>query len=314
MLSEPLHSRDRTEELIVLRRAALRQQQWLAQRPTADGAATTGTPSSSGPADLAAPSDGAAAAASANSQAGASAAASVAKPPPWVRVLAHFDELEATVAAKMERLHAAQTEFFNPKFVSADEEEEQKNTLQGQQHDIQKLMKELERMVVSGIRAADPNNGDEVVAAANVQRLLSHRLATLATGFKDGQQWFADNLKRREAKVKRFNKLGSAETQEKLEREEKIAGYLELGYTQADIQELLVMDRQAEETSKEVRDIMSSIQEIHQMFADLKTLVDEQGTIIDRIDYNVEEAGKKISGGLKELQKARVEQKKCAAS
>ena len=64
--------------------------------------------------------------------------------------------------------------------------------------------------------------------------------------------------------------------------------------------------------SAEVQDIVQSIQELHEMFEDMRTLIVEQGTMLDRIDYNVEQARNFTAKGTQKLREARVQQSKCA--
>jgi syntaxin 16 len=54
----------------------------------------------------------------------------------------------------------------------------------------------------------------------------------------------------------------------------------------------------------EINNIVKSINELTAMFKDLQTLVVEQGTILDRIDYNIETAERGIIDANKELTKA----------
>lgn len=49
--------------------------------------------------------------------------------------------------------------------------------------------------------------------------------------------------------------------------------------------------------------LMKQINELAILFKDLSTLVVEQGTILDRIDFNIEESHKNVKGGLTELKK-----------
>ena len=49
------------------------------------------------------------------------------------------------------------------------------------------------------------------------------------------------------------------------------------------------MDAFAQERDREVRNILQSINDLAQIMKDLSVLVIDQGTIVDRIDYNMEQ-------------------------
>jgi len=55
---------------------------------------------------------------------------------------------------------------------------------------------------------------------------------------------------------------------------------------------------------REVIGIVKSIVDLNQVFKDLSLMVEEQGTILDRIDYNVEATQTRVYEGYKQLQKA----------
>uniref|UniRef100_A0A674CSU3 Syntaxin 16 n=1 Tax=Salmo trutta TaxID=8032 RepID=A0A674CSU3_SALTR len=65
-----------------------------------------------------------------------------------------------------------------------------------------------------------------------------------------------------------------------------------------------------EEREREVRQIVQSITDLNEIFRDLAGMVVEQGTVLDRIDFNVEQSCVKTDEGLKQLQKAEQYQKK----
>lgn len=55
---------------------------------------------------------------------------------------------------------------------------------------------------------------------------------------------------------------------------------------------------------KEIEVLVNNIDELNVIFKDLQSLVVHQGTILDRIDYNIDEAISNVSKGHKELLKA----------
>jgi len=55
---------------------------------------------------------------------------------------------------------------------------------------------------------------------------------------------------------------------------------------------------------QEISHIVNSIEDLNTIFKDLAHMVSEQGEIVDRIDYNIENASIKIEAGLEQLKKA----------
>lgn len=60
---------------------------------------------------------------------------------------------------------------------------------------------------------------------------------------------------------------------------------------------------------EEIANIAKSIEELAQIFRELAVLVIDQGTILDRIDYNMETAVEHAKVGIQELHKAEDHQK-----
>ena len=61
---------------------------------------------------------------------------------------------------------------------------------------------------------------------------------------------------------------------------------------------------------REIEDIAQGIIELSDLFRDLQTMVIDQGTMLDRIDYNVERMNTDVKGADKELKVATGYQKK----
>ena len=65
----------------------------------------------------------------------------------------------------------------------------------------------------------------------------------------------------------------------------------------------------AEERDREILNIVKSINDLATIMKDLSLLVIDQGTLLDRIDYNMEQVAKSVEEGVVELQKAEKKQK-----
>mmetsp|Transcript_53734 Transcript_53734/g.79855 ORF Transcript_53734/g.79855 Transcript_53734/m.79855 type:complete len:305 (-) Transcript_53734:82-996(-) len=76
------------------------------------------------------------------------------------------------------------------------------------------------------------------------------------------------------------------------------------------IQELATTSNLINERDQEIANIAKSVQEIAEMFRDLSGLIIEQGTVLDRIDYNLEVALDRTKSGVVHLEEAEKEQKK----
>ena len=61
---------------------------------------------------------------------------------------------------------------------------------------------------------------------------------------------------------------------------------------------------QLQRRDKDLTNLLKSVNELAQIFKDMQTLVMEQGTILDRIDYNIDIASNNISKGKKNITKA----------
>lgn len=64
----------------------------------------------------------------------------------------------------------------------------------------------------------------------------------------------------------------------------------------------------AEHREKEVIKKVQSIADLHEIFKDLAQMVQEQGTVLDRIDFNVEPKQTRVTEGYKQLQRAEMYQ------
>jgi len=74
--------------------------------------------------------------------------------------------------------------------------------------------------------------------------------------------------------------------------------------------QLALAERQTEEREKAINQVTESVGELAEIFKEIQVLVIDQGTILDRIDYNIEQAADRVGHAVVELNKANEYQKK----
>ena len=74
--------------------------------------------------------------------------------------------------------------------------------------------------------------------------------------------------------------------------------------------QLVMAERQTEEREKAINQVTESVGELAEIFKEIQVLVIDQGTILDRIDYNIEQAADRVGSAVVELNKANEYQKK----
>ncbi|KAK8804806.1 hypothetical protein WA171_006772 [Blastocystis sp. BT1] len=128
-------------------------------------------------------------------------------------------------------------------------------------------------------------NETEARIFKNVQKGLASRLQELSMAYRKKQKQF-------------FQKLRSVDTTGADD------DLLETGFNQTQKGAMDMMRKETQSREQEIQQIAKSAQELAQIFKDLNQLVIEQGTIVDRIDYNMDQAVVKVKEGLQQVVKA----------
>jgi syntaxin 16 len=91
-----------------------------------------------------------------------------------------------------------------------------------------------------------------------------------------------------------------------------LLGSLELaaqGFTEEQIEALASAETSVQERDEEIAQIARSIQELSDLFKDLNVLIVDQGTLLDRIDHNVDLTLDSVKAGVKHLETSEKYQK-----
>ena len=172
--------------------------------------------------------------------------------------------------------------------------------------EVTTLFRKAERYLQKVGASTRQAGGEESTVGANVQRSLAMQLQSLSSDFRQKQRKYL-------ADVKAQKSGGLVESEARFGIDLADDGTLQHDYDNfgTSQQMSVVDDLQAEIQSrdKEISQIAKSIEELGSIFKELAVLVIDQGTILDRIDYNMEAVVEHTKTGIQQLEKAEKSQK-----
>lgn len=144
-------------------------------------------------------------------------------------------------------------------------------------------------------------HGREATLTQNLITFLSGQLQDITSGFRKSQNEYLTRIKNREEKSANLFDIG--------EEVDPLTAALDRKLNQQT--QLMVEDNSifVEQREREIQNIVKSISDLNIIFKELATMVTEQGTIVDRIDYNIEHTNIKVHDGLEQIKKAAIYQK-----
>lgn len=226
-------------------------------------------------------------------------------PPDWV---GDVESVNATVSniqhlmSELASMHASRIgTVFGRDLDTMERHIERKTT------EVTTLFRQAERALKRVGASTRRAGGEESTVGANVQRSLAMRMQTLSSDFRQKQRKYL-------ADVKAQKSGGLVESEARFGIALEDDGTLQHDFDtfgSASPQLALVDDLQSEIQSrdKEISQIAKSIDELGSIFKELAVLVIDQGTILDRIDYNMEAVVDHTKTGIKQLEKAEKSQK-----
>ncbi|XP_011364328.1 probable aminopeptidase NPEPL1 isoform X5 [Pteropus vampyrus] len=215
-------------------------------------------------------------------------------------IAAELDEIQYDVGRikqKMKELASLHDQHLNR--PTLDDSSEQEHAIEITTQEITQLFHRCQRAVqaLPG-RARRACSVQEERLLRNVVASLAQALQELSAGFRHAQSGYLRRVKNREERSQHFFDTSVP----LMDDGEDIALY-DRGFT--DDQLLLVEQNtlMVEEREREIRQIVQSISDLNEIFRDLGAMIVEQGSVLDRIDYNVEQSCIKTEDGLKQLRK-----------
>ncbi|TYH46326.1 hypothetical protein ES332_D11G328000v1 [Gossypium tomentosum] len=226
-------------------------------------------------------------------------AATVGLPPAWVDVSEEIASNVQRARVKMNELAKAHAKALMPSF--GDGKEDQQN-IEALTTEITNLLKKTEKKLLQKLSAAGPSEDSNV--RKNVQRQLATDLQNLSMELRKKQSTYLKCLRQQmeDAADLEMNLNGNRPKEEDDDLDDMI-------FSEHQMARLKQSEVYTVEREREIQQIVESVNELAQIMKDLSVLVIDQGTIVDRIDYNIQNVATTVEEGLKQLQKAERTQK-----
>lgn len=215
-------------------------------------------------------------------------------PPQWTDSAEEAREDIKNIRQKLVQLTKAQQKRLLKVFGDDGAPDKEVEAISGQ---ISSLVRRCEQTIHQvKTRGADRDRTEkEVQCRQNVQKSLATQLQMLSQQFRQSQKDYLNKIRERQrGSLWDDPAKGGASGNDDMD----------LGFTDAQGQELEAMEVNASQRSSEICQIATSINDLHTVFKELAVLVIDQGSILDRIDYNIEQVVVQSAEANKQLQKA----------
>lgn len=243
-------------------------------------------------------------------------------PPRWADVSDEITDLLANIATKGQSLDKLHQKHVLPGFNDEDAKKAEEAQIEKLTqditkgfHDCHRCIQRVEQMVRESKHAGTITNAEETMAK-NIQISLATRVQEASAHFRKKQSSY---LK----KLRGMGGLGALSPGERSSTPQP-GSYLDPSLQESDAdrsfsQSTLLAAQQTllhsndsaiAQREREIEDIAQGIIELSDLFRDLQNMVIDQGTMLDRIDYNVERMNTDVKAADKELNVASGYQRK----
>mmetsp|Transcript_10345 Transcript_10345/g.20370 ORF Transcript_10345/g.20370 Transcript_10345/m.20370 type:complete len:292 (-) Transcript_10345:55-930(-) len=216
-------------------------------------------------------------------------------PPHWVDSVEQVNDIIRQIEQQISKLHEAHRKRLMVRFDEAEGMRDREIDILTKQ--ITDKFRQAERKLMERIAKPDAKmrgSGDEMVRK-NIQRQLAQQLQTLSMSFRKSQKEYMTRLKSQKGGGDLDDLLGADPEQPRVEVD---------GFTDEQAVLLELAETNVEERDQEIQKIASSINELAAIFKELAVLVIDQGTVLDRIDYNMENVVMQTDKAVEQLKKA----------
>ncbi|KAG8531384.1 uncharacterized protein KY384_003013 [Bacidia gigantensis] len=242
-------------------------------------------------------------------------------PPRWIDIQDEVTELLGAIARKgagLDKLHQKHVlPGFDDEEVKAREEraiEKMTQEITRSFHDCQSAIQRIEMMVREAKRQGGVSAGDETMAR-NIQINLAGRVQEASAGFRKKQSNYLKKLRTlggltAPISSPSFTQTSSFAADPSFMESETDKSFSQSTLQQTSLKKFNTNDVAIAQREKEINEIAQGIIELADIFKELQSMVIDQGTMLDRIDYNIDNMAVNVKEADKELNVATNYQRK----
>lgn len=219
--------------------------------------------------------------------------------PAWVDDVDQVKEILHEIQRRMDDLQALHASRVGSVFGRDLDDMEAR--IEGMTREVTDRFRAAERLLQRVGAATRRAGGEEAAIGANVQRSLAKQLQELSMSFRTSQRKYLAEV---QAQKGGGNMAGDKFAGIDLSTEQE-GGF----FTTQQVQVVDDLQEAIQSRDQEISKIARSIEELGTIFKELAVLVIDQGTILDRIDYNMESVVEHTKTGVTQLERAEKAQK-----
>ncbi|KAJ5196533.1 hypothetical protein N7449_007012 [Penicillium cf. viridicatum] len=235
-------------------------------------------------------------------------------PPRWVDVQEAVSELLSEIAQNSAQLDKLHQKHLLPGFGDEDLRKQDESVIERLTqditrsfHDCQRSIMRIETMVGESKAHGGVTSGEETMAK-NIQISLAARVQEASARFRKKQSTYLRKLRDLEGIATPFDgtptQAQNPYTDPSMMESDADRSFSQTMLQQTSQRQTGQNDAAIAQREREINDIAKGIIELSDIFRELQSMIIDQGTMLDRIDYNVERMGTEVKAADKELKVA----------
>ncbi|CAJ0578667.1 unnamed protein product, partial [Mesorhabditis spiculigera] len=208
------------------------------------------------------------------------------------RVRGKLQELE-----QIQKKHVSRPNFGDERF----EEEEKK--MEEMTEQITSMLSHCHRLIglISTQSVLRESVGEKRLRENAIAALLL-TLSQITNGFRSRQTAYLKSIKSRSNNLDSYLVTSGQSDEPSWDQLVDLTPSKE--YSMVQLQEIMSNEMEVRQREKEVLAVNSSIRELNHLFKDVSQMIVDQGSVLDRIDYNVEQATIRVGKAVQSVEKA----------